>query len=106
MTDSPTLTEDQARAEAALFDEAERTATQVRQTTSVHPDMTLDDAYRVQAAWLDLRLARGERDGRAQEVGADELGEQTTGRSSATRSASPRGPCSRPCASTPRTPAS
>ena len=61
MTDSPTLTEDQARAEAALFDEAERTATQVRQTTSVHPDMTLDDAYRVQAAWLDLRLARGER---------------------------------------------
>ena len=60
MTDSPTLTEDQARAEAALFDEAERTSTQVRQTTSVHPDMTLDDAYRVQAAWLDLRLARGE----------------------------------------------
>lgn len=60
MTDAPTLTDEQARAEAALFDQAERTATQVRQTTSVHPDMTLDDAYRVQAAWLDLRLARGE----------------------------------------------
>lgn len=54
------ITEEQARAEAALLDEAERTASQVRQTTSVHHSMTLDDAYRVQAAWLDLRLTRGE----------------------------------------------
>ncbi len=55
-----TITDEQAVAEAALLDEAERTSTQIRQTTSIHPDMTLDDAYRVQAAWLDLRLARGE----------------------------------------------
>lgn len=55
-----TLTSDQVLAEASLLDEAERTRRQARQTTSVHPDMTLDDAYRVQAAWLDLRLARGE----------------------------------------------
>ncbi len=48
-------------AEAALLDEAERTATPVRQTTSVHPDATVDDAYRIQASWLALKLARGER---------------------------------------------
>jgi len=54
------LTPDQALSEAMLLDDAERTATQLRQTTSVYPDMTIDDAYRVQAAWRDQRLARGE----------------------------------------------
>lgn len=48
-------------AEARLLDDAEQTATQIRQTTSVHPEATIADAYRIQAAWLDLRLARGER---------------------------------------------
>lgn len=47
-------------AEAAVLDRAERTATQCRQTTEVHPDATMDDAYRVQSAWLELKLARGE----------------------------------------------
>ncbi|MEM9035524.1 MAG: 2-oxo-hept-4-ene-1,7-dioate hydratase [Actinomycetota bacterium] len=55
-----TLTDAQIDAEAALLDEAETTATQIRQTTSIHPDMTMDDAYRVQAAWLQRKLARGE----------------------------------------------
>jgi 2-oxo-hept-3-ene-1,7-dioate hydratase len=55
-----TLTDEQIDAEAALLDEAEAGATQVRQTTSVHPDMTIDEAYRVQAAWLRRKLARGE----------------------------------------------
>ncbi|MGI9614254.1 MAG: 2-oxo-hept-4-ene-1,7-dioate hydratase [Acidimicrobiales bacterium] len=55
------LTDAEAFAEAHLLDEAERTATQVRQTTTVYPHMTLDDAYRVQAAWLDVKLGRGER---------------------------------------------
>ena len=55
-----TLTDDEVVAEAELLDEAERTATQVRQTTEVHPDMTMADAYRVQAAWRDRKLARGE----------------------------------------------
>ena len=27
--------------------------------TEVYPDVTLDDAYRIQAAWRDLKLARG-----------------------------------------------
>ncbi|MDH3293567.1 MAG: 2-oxo-hepta-3-ene-1,7-dioic acid hydratase [Acidimicrobiia bacterium] len=56
-----TLTDQEVEAEAILLDEAEATATQVRQTTSVYPAMTIADAYRVQAAWRDLKLARGER---------------------------------------------
>lgn len=55
-----TLTDEQTATEALLLDEAERTSVQIRQTTSEYPDMTLEDAYRVQAAWLRLRLDRGE----------------------------------------------
>ena len=58
---APALTVEQIRAEAELLDGAERERRQVRQTTSVYPHMTADEAYRVQAAWLEIRLARGER---------------------------------------------
>lgn len=54
------LTDHEAVAEAAMLDNAERDRSQIRQTTTVYPDMNLDDAYRVQAAWLALRLDRGE----------------------------------------------
>lgn len=57
---SAVLTDEQVVAEAVLLDRAEAEARQVRQSTSVHPEMTIEDAYRVQAAWLELRLARGE----------------------------------------------
>jgi len=55
------LPEELVRDEAALLDEAEQSSKQMRQTTTVHPDMDLDDAYRIQDAWRELRLARGER---------------------------------------------
>ncbi len=55
------LTDQQVLDEAYLLDEAERTAVQIRQTTSIYPNMTIVDAYRIQAAWLELKLARGER---------------------------------------------
>lgn len=55
-----TLSDDAVAAEAALLDQAETTATQIRQTTSVHPDMTMADAYRVQEAWKERKLARGQ----------------------------------------------
>lgn len=48
-------------AEAALLDEAERTRTPARQSTAAHPDMTIDDAYAVQRAWIDRKLHRGRR---------------------------------------------
>lgn len=54
------LTPAQISAEAALLDEAERTGMQARQSTSVYPDMTMDDAYAVQNAWLNLKISRGE----------------------------------------------
>ena len=46
--------------EAALLDEAERTATQMRQSTEAYPNLTIDDAYVIQAEWQKLKLARGE----------------------------------------------
>lgn len=55
------LDDAQVRAEAARLDESERSRRQVAQTTQLHPEATIDDAYRVQAAWRELRLARGER---------------------------------------------
>ncbi len=55
------LSADEIRAEAELLDEAERSVVQIRQATSIYPDMTIDDAYAVQAAWRELKLARGQR---------------------------------------------
>jgi 2-oxo-hept-3-ene-1,7-dioate hydratase len=55
------LTDDQIRSEAELLDEAERTRVQTRQTTSVYPDMTIEEAYRVQAVWREIKEARGEK---------------------------------------------
>jgi len=44
---------------AVRLDEAERTNTQLRQFSLEHPEMTIDDAYSVQKAWVDLKLKRG-----------------------------------------------
>lgn len=55
------LTPKQIGAEAKLLDDAERTVVQIRQSTSVYPEMTIDDAYAVQAAWRELKESRGRR---------------------------------------------
>lgn len=49
------LTRDQIEAAAAALDRAERTGEQIGLLSVAHPDMTLDDAYAVQDAWLALR---------------------------------------------------
>jgi len=49
-----------AAGEAALLDRAEIDATQMRQTTAEYPELTIDDAYVIQAKWQELKLARGE----------------------------------------------
>ncbi len=54
------LTPEEVRAEAELLDEAEQSVVQIRQATSIYPDMTIDDAYAVQAAWRELKLVRGQ----------------------------------------------
>jgi len=47
------------RSLAVRLDEAERTNTQVRQFSLEHPEMTIEDAYSIQKAWVDLKLKRG-----------------------------------------------
>ena len=47
------------RALALDLDEAEKARVQIRQFSLDHPDMTIDDAYAIQRAWTDLKLARG-----------------------------------------------
>lgn len=54
-----TLDEDAVQAAARRLDEAERGRRQVRMVSLDHPGMTLDDAYRIQAAWMGIKVARG-----------------------------------------------
>ena len=60
MVGTMSLTDPQLQDAAARLDEAERTRTPLRQFSREFPDMTIDDAYAVQRAWVDLKLARGE----------------------------------------------
>ena len=46
---------------ARRLDEAETTRTPIRQLSLQHPDMTIDDAYAVQQAWVATKLAAGRR---------------------------------------------
>jgi 2-oxo-hept-3-ene-1,7-dioate hydratase len=44
---------------AKRLDQAEETRTPIPQLSLQHPDMTIDDAYAVQQAWVDIKLAEG-----------------------------------------------
>lgn len=44
---------------ATRLDVAERTGTQIRQFSLDHPGITIDDAYAIQRAWVDQKLASG-----------------------------------------------
>jgi len=46
---------------AAELDAAERTGQQIRQLSPRHPDMTIEDAYAIQRAWVDQKIAGGRR---------------------------------------------
>jgi 2-oxo-hept-3-ene-1,7-dioate hydratase len=59
-SEDTSLTIEQITTEAGLLDHAEQTATQMRQTTTQYPDMTMADAYTIQNEWLRLKLSRGE----------------------------------------------
>ena len=56
-----TLTKDQITQLASAYDEAERTRQVVRAPSVQFPGFSMEDAYRVQSAWVEQRLARGER---------------------------------------------
>lgn len=55
------LTPKQIQAAAGALAAAEAERRQIRPISVEHPDMTLDDAYAVQAAWMQSRVDRGER---------------------------------------------
>jgi 2-oxo-hept-3-ene-1,7-dioate hydratase len=55
------LTPDQIAAAASALRRAEVTRSQIGLLSLAHPDMTLDDAYAVQAAFVAQRLAEGRR---------------------------------------------
>lgn len=55
------LDDAQIEAAAGALYRAEQTRTQVRPTSAEFPSMTIDDAYRVQDAWVRRKLADGRR---------------------------------------------
>ena len=44
---------------AARLDQAEKSRSQIRQFSLEHPEMTIDDGYAVQQAWVDMKIAEG-----------------------------------------------
>src|SRR3954463_6486725 len=54
-----TLSRDQIRSCAERLDNAEKTRTQIRQISLEHPGITMADAYAIQKAWIDMKIAQG-----------------------------------------------
>ena len=50
----------QVLAAARALDEAERSRRQIRLLSEDHPRMTMQDAYEIQAAWVDLKVRAGD----------------------------------------------
>jgi 2-oxo-hept-3-ene-1,7-dioate hydratase len=53
------LSKDIIDATARRFHEAEKTRQQIRQISLDYPDITIPDAYAIQKAWVDMKIAEG-----------------------------------------------
>jgi 2-oxo-hept-3-ene-1,7-dioate hydratase len=53
------LSSDQIRIAAERLDRAEQTRTQIRQLSVEFPDITIADAYAIQTAWIEIKVAAG-----------------------------------------------
>src|SRR6202022_109888 len=53
------LSKDQIRIAAERLDHAEKTRTQIRQISIEHPGITIADAYAIQKAWVEMKVAAG-----------------------------------------------
>lgn len=53
------LTSDEIRSAADQLDNAEATRTQIRQLSIQYPTISIEDAYAIQAAWVQKKVARG-----------------------------------------------
>jgi 2-oxo-hept-3-ene-1,7-dioate hydratase len=55
------LTPEEVQRAARELETAERERRQIRPITLSHPGMTMDDAYAIQEAWMQIKLAAGQR---------------------------------------------
>src|SRR6195256_6603865 len=53
------LTKDDIRLAAERLHRAEKTRQQIRQLSLDHPGITIEDAYAIQQAWIEIKLAEG-----------------------------------------------
>src|SRR5258708_10857567 len=53
------LTKDEIRLAADRLHRAEKTKQQIRQLSLDHPDITIADAYAIQKAWIEIKIAEG-----------------------------------------------
>jgi len=53
------LTSSEIRAAAGRLHQAEKTRVQIRQLSLDHPAISIADAYAIQKAWIDIKLAEG-----------------------------------------------
>ena len=53
------LSNDDIRACARRLHQAEKTRTQIRQLSQDFPDITIADAYAIQKAWVEVKIAEG-----------------------------------------------
>src|SRR5436305_13195879 len=54
-----TLSNDRIRLAAERLQQAEKTRTQIRQLSQDHPGITIEDAYAIQKAWVEIKVAKG-----------------------------------------------
>jgi 2-oxo-hept-3-ene-1,7-dioate hydratase len=53
------LSNDWIRLAAERLHQAEKTRTQIRQLSQDHPGITIEDAYAIQKAWVEIKVAEG-----------------------------------------------
>ena len=53
------LSKDDIRSAAERLDQAEKTRKQIRQLSLEHPGITIEDAYAIQKAWVEMKVAAG-----------------------------------------------
>jgi len=53
------LNEAQIKTAASAIYEAEANQKQIQALTATHPNMTMDDAYAIQKAWMDMKIREG-----------------------------------------------
>ena len=53
------LSRDDIRSAAERLDQAEKTRKQIRQLSLEHPGITIEDAYAIQKAWVEMKVAAG-----------------------------------------------